>query len=50
MVSENWPLRRILGPKREEITREWRKLNNEEHNGQYFSPNIDLVKKTEKMR
>jgi len=28
-VFENWVLRRIFGPKREEVTREWRKLYNE---------------------
>jgi len=27
-VSENWVLRRIIGPKRDEVTMEWRKLNN----------------------
>jgi hypothetical protein len=31
-------LRRIFGPKRNEITREWRKLYNEELNDLYFSP------------
>jgi hypothetical protein len=29
-VFENWMLRRIHGPKRDEVTREWRKLHNEE--------------------
>jgi len=29
-VFENWVLRRILGPKRDEVTGEWRKLHNEE--------------------
>jgi len=29
MVSENWVLRRIFGPKRDEVTGEWRKLHNE---------------------
>ena len=29
-VCENRVLRRIFGPERDEITREWRKLNNEE--------------------
>jgi hypothetical protein len=29
---ENWVLKRILGPKREEVTGEWRKLHNEELN------------------
>jgi hypothetical protein len=29
-VFENWVLRRILGPKRDEVPGEWRKLHNEE--------------------
>jgi hypothetical protein len=29
-VFENWVLRRIFGPKRDEVTREWRELHNEE--------------------
>jgi len=33
-------LRRIFGPKRDEVTREWRKLHNEELNDLYPSPNI----------
>jgi hypothetical protein len=38
-VLENRVLRRIFGPKRDEVTREWRKLH-EELNGLYSSPNI----------
>jgi hypothetical protein len=34
-VFENRALRRIFGPKRDEITGEWRKLHNEELNDQY---------------
>jgi hypothetical protein len=34
-VLENRVLRRILGPKRDEVTREWRKLHNEELNYLY---------------
>ena len=37
-------LRRISGPKRGEVTREWRKLHNEELNDLYCSPNIFRVK------
>jgi hypothetical protein len=37
-VSENRALRRIFGPRREEIRGEWRKLHNEELNGLYSSP------------
>ena len=40
MVSENRVLRRIFGPKRDEVTGEWRKLHNEELDGLYCSPNI----------
>jgi hypothetical protein len=38
-VFENRVLRRIFGPKRGEIRREWRKLRNEELNDVYSSPN-----------
>ena len=39
-VSENRVLRRIFGPKSDEITRKWIKLHNEELNKLYSSPNI----------
>jgi len=39
-VFENRVLKRIFGPKRDEITRELRKLYNEEFNDLYTSPNI----------
>jgi len=39
-VFENRVLRRIFGPKRDEVTGEWRKLHIEEFNDLYFSPNI----------
>ena len=39
-VFENWVLRRIFGPKRDEVTGEWKKLHNEELNNLYSSPNI----------
>ena len=42
-VFENRVLRRIFGPKRDEVTGEWRKLHNEELNDLYFSPNIVRV-------
>jgi len=48
-VSENRVLRRIFGPKRDEVTREWRKLYNEELNDLY-SPNIIWVIKLRRMR
>jgi len=34
---------RIFGPKRDKVTREWRKLHNKELNEQYSSPNIVQV-------
>jgi hypothetical protein len=40
MVFENMVLRIIFGPKRDEVTGEWRKLNNEELNKLYCPPNI----------
>jgi hypothetical protein len=39
-VFENRVLRRIFGPKRDEVTGEWRKLHNEELHDLYSSPNI----------
>jgi hypothetical protein len=39
-VFENRVLRRIFGPKRDEVTGEWRKLHNEELNDLYSSPSI----------
>jgi hypothetical protein len=33
-------LRRIFGPKRDEVTGEWRKLHNDELNDLYYSPSI----------
>ena len=48
-VFENRVLRRIVGPKRDEVTGEWRKLHNEEFNDLYFSPNTMRVIKSRKM-
>jgi len=44
-VFENRVLRRIFGPKRDEVIREWRTLHNEELNDLYSSPNIGQVVK-----
>ena len=49
-VFENRVLRRIFGPKRDEITGEWGKLHNEELNNLYSSPNIVRVIKSGRMR
>jgi len=43
-------LRRIFGPRREEVTGEWRRLHNEELNDLYCSPNIVRVIKWRGMR
>jgi len=49
-VSENRRLRIMFGPKRGEVTREWRKLSNEVLNDLYSSPNIVRVIKSKRMR
>ena len=48
-VFENRMLRRIVGPKRDEVTGEWRKLHNEELNDLYCSTNIVRVIKSRRM-
>ena len=49
-VFENMVLRRIFGPRRDEVMGEWRRLHNEELNGLYSSPNIVWVIKSRRMR
>jgi len=49
-VFENTVLRGIFGPKRDEVTGEWRKLHNEELNDLYCSPNIVRVIQSRRMR
>jgi hypothetical protein len=48
-VFENRVLRRIFGPKRDEVTGEWRKLHNGELNDLYSSPYIVRVIKSRRM-
>jgi hypothetical protein len=48
-VFENRALRRILGLTRDEVTGEWRKLQNEKGNDLYSSPNIVRVIKSRRM-
>jgi len=49
-VCENRVLRRIFGPKRDDVTGEWRKLQNEELNDLYCSHIIVRVIKTRRIR
>jgi len=49
-VFEDMVLRRIFGPRRDEVTGEWRRLHNEELNDLFSSPNIVRVIKSGRMR
>ena len=49
-VFENMVLRRIFGPRKDEVTGQWRRLHNEELNDLYPSPNIVRVIKSRGMR
>jgi len=49
-VFENGVLRKVLGPKRYEVTGEWRRLHNEELYDLYWSPNIIWVIKSRRIR
>jgi hypothetical protein len=49
-VFENRVLRRIFGPKRDEVTGEWRKLHNEELRNLYSSLSIIRIIKSRRMR
>jgi hypothetical protein len=49
-VFENRVLRRIFGPKRDEVTEEWRKLHNEGLHDLYSSPSIIRIIKVRRMR
>jgi hypothetical protein len=49
-VFENRLLRRIFGPKRDEVTGEWRKLHNKELHDLYPSPSVIRIIKSRRMR
>jgi hypothetical protein len=49
-VSENRVLRRIFGPKTDEMTGEWRKMHKEELHDLYSSPSIIRIMNLRKMR
>jgi hypothetical protein len=49
-MFENRVLRRIFVPKRDEVTRDWRKLHNEELHNLYSSPDIIRMIKSRRMR
>jgi hypothetical protein len=49
-VFENRVLRRIFGPKRDEMTGEWRTLHNKELHDLYSSPSIIRIIKSRRMR
>jgi hypothetical protein len=49
-VFENRVMRRIFGPKRDEVTDEWRKLHNDELHNLYSSPDIIRQVKSRRMR
>jgi hypothetical protein len=48
-VFENRVLRRIFGPKEDEVTRGWRKLHNEELHNLYHLPNVISMIKSRRM-
>jgi len=49
-VFENIVLRRLFGPRRDEVTEEWRRVHNEKLSDLYTSPNIVLVIKSRRMK
>jgi hypothetical protein len=49
-VFQNRVLKRVFGPKRDEVTEKWRKLHNEELHDLYSSPSIIRIMKARRMR
>jgi hypothetical protein len=49
-MFENRRLRRIFGPKRDEVTGDWRKLHTKEIHNLYSSPNVMRMIKSSRMR
>jgi hypothetical protein len=49
-VFENRVLRRIFGPKRDEVTGDWRKLHNEKLHNVYSSPSVIRMIKSRRMK
>jgi hypothetical protein len=49
-INDRGVLRRVFGPKRDEVTGEWRKLHNEELSDLYSLPSIGRVVKSRRMR
>jgi len=49
-VFENRVLRRVFGPKRDEVTEQWRRMHNEELRDLYSLPNIVRAVKSRRMR
>jgi hypothetical protein len=49
-MFENRVLRRIFGPRRDEVTGDWRELHNEGLHNLYSSPNIIRMIKSRRMR
>jgi hypothetical protein len=49
-VFENWVLKTVFGPKRDEVMGDWRRLHNDELHNLYSSPSIIRMIKSRRMR